>query len=218
MPRKTFYAMIGLLAFVALLARWFSASRLSSPALFVPKSRTSVETSPMCSWREPDADLRAFFPKATSRRTETLILSGMRLELAKRLGRMPSGEENSLYLHRIYHEQHLLGTVITRRVKGEYGAIEIVLAILADGSVRGVRLQRLREPKVVADALRSPQWLKAFEGKTFESQWQSGTDIPNVPTEARSSAQAVVEGVRSLLVLLETAKRRDAPKAPITHH
>lgn len=109
----------------------------------------------------------------------------------------------------------MIGTVITRRVKGEYGVIEIVLAIRVDGRVRGVRLQRLREPKVIADALRSPQWLEAFEGKTFESRWQLGKDVP---TEARSSAQAVIEGVRSLLILLETAEQRRAPAAPVTHH
>jgi hypothetical protein len=172
----------------------------------------------MCPWRDPASDLRAFFPAATRHETETRVLSGARLELTRRLGRGPRAEENSLYLHRIYHTDHRLGTVLTRRVKGEYGAIEIVLAVDMRGAIRGLRYQRLREPPPISAALHSPDWVQAFQGRSAVGDWHLGHGIPAVPAAARISAQAVVEGVRSLLVLQETAEQRGLRLAEPHHH
>ncbi|MBI5386996.1 MAG: hypothetical protein HZA90_20170, partial [Verrucomicrobia bacterium] len=167
------------------------------------------EAAPLCPWRDPDSDLKTFFPNATQHTTETRVLSGQRVELTTALGRPPSPDEHALHLHRVFHEQRVLGTVLTRRVKGEAGAIELVLAVAPDGRVRGLRLQRLREPAEIAASLQRPGWLAAFAGKTAANQWQLGADLPDVPGEARLSAQAIVEGVRSLLLLLNAAERAD---------
>ena len=164
----------------------------------------------MCPWREPDLDLREFFSDGARYETETRILSGQRLELSERLGRTPTAGENTLRVHRVFHQQQPMGLVLTSRVKGEYGAIEIVLATFPGGEVRGLRLQRLREPGSIADALQQPDWLAAFRGKTARSQWKLGDDIPDVSPPARLSAAAIVDGVRSLLILLDTAEQDGA--------
>src|SRR5205807_2669853 len=135
------------------------------------------EAAPMCPWREPEADMRRFFPGAIRHETETRILSGQRLELMRRLGRPPLPDEHSAYLHRIYTGDQLAGTILTRRVRGQYGAIEIVLAVGTGGRVRGVRLQRLREPEAIAKALQSPRWLAAFQGRTAENDWHPDRDL-----------------------------------------
>jgi hypothetical protein len=87
-------------------------------------------------------------------------------------------------------------------VRGESGVIELVLAVGADGRVAGARLQRLREPDAVAAALQSTAWLGAFRGKTADSAWWLGQEFPAVPAEARSSAEAVLDGAHSILVML----------------
>jgi hypothetical protein len=155
--------------------------------------------------------MQTFFPGATGYQAETRTLSGLRLEMARRLGRQPTAEENLLQLNRVSREQELLGYVLTQRVKGEYGAIELVLAVLTNGQVQGLRLQRLREEEVVAGALQNPAWLGSFRGKSAKNDWRLGHDIPEVVTEARSSAQAVVEGVRGLLIRLETSQVSNVP-------
>lgn len=211
MQRRWLYGGLGLALLLALAAQWISGSWVSSRDILRDKPHERVDVAPMCPWRQPEADLRVFFPDATGHQTDVRILSGARLELTRRLGRPPAPDEHSLYLHRVYHQQQLRGTVVTRRVKGEYGAIEIVLAVGADGRVRGLRLQRLREPEPIASELRSTQWRRAFEGKTARSEWRLGHDIPGVPSAARVSALAIVEGVRSLLILLETAEQPGTP-------
>jgi hypothetical protein len=175
---------------------------------------------PLCPWREPEADMQALFPGATRYDAETRILSGQRLELQTKLGRTPSGDENALHLFRIYRDQTLLGTVATRRVKGEFGAIELVLAIGADQQVRGWRVQRSREPGPIMEALSEPAWQRSFEGKSADSPWQLGLDIPMVASDALGSATAVVDGTKSLLILVAAADRAPSPSgaAPLHTH
>ncbi|MFO1511809.1 MAG: hypothetical protein U1F83_02680 [Verrucomicrobiota bacterium] len=164
--------------------------------------------APMCPWREPERDLKQFFPEATHHRIETRILSGQRLELEERLGRTPTGDENALYLYPVYRAQTQLGVVLARRVKGEFGAIELVLAVETNQQVAGLRLQRLREPETSAAALQDPQWLGSFVGKRADSSWQP--EIAGLPPEARTSAEAITEGVRSLLIQLAMADQKES--------
>ena len=173
--------------------------------------------APMCPWREPASDLKKFFPNATGYQVETRILSGLRLELAARLGRTPTGDENALRVYSVHQEQTLLGVVLTRRVKGALGAIEVVLAVNTNQQICGLRLQRLREPEVSAASLQSLEWLRSFEGKRADSSWQLGKEIPDVPADARTSAAAIIDGVRSALIWLAIeSESRGLPIAP--HH
>ena len=80
-----------------------------------------------------------------------------------------------------------------------------------------LRLQRLREPELIARALQNSDWIRSFEGKSADSMWKLGEDIPDVPSEARASALAVVEGARSLLILL-SASRKATTVATAPHH
>jgi hypothetical protein len=148
---------------------------------------------------------------------ETRILSGLRQELAVGLGRAASGDENALPVHRVYQGDKLLGNVLTRRVKGEHGAIEIVLATSLDGSVHGLRLQRLREPESNARLLQDPAWLTSFVGHRAGDALELGRDLKPVPDEARDSALAITDGVRSLLVMLSVSSASSSA-SQATHH
>jgi hypothetical protein len=199
-------------------ALWLNGSS-SGVKAFDPKVRPP-ESAPLCPWRDPVSDLKQFFPEATRHAVETRILSGQRLELAERLGRMPTGDENALHVWRVYAGVSLVGSVLTRRVKGEYGVIELVLAVEANGSVRGVRLQRLREPENIAQVLQNPNWLRSFKGRRADSLWKLGEDIPGVPAEVCASAMAMIEGARSLLILLAAGEQAISATnlAPGAHH
>jgi len=181
----------------------------------ITEIRVPEQAELMCPWREPERDLQAFFPGATGYKTETRILSAQRRLLAGKLGRQPRPDESRVYLHRVERGSRAFGYVVVRRVRGEYGAIELVVAV-ADGQVRGVRLQRHREPLAVASAINKKQWLRYFEGKRAEFDMRVGQTIPPVPPGAHASAEAVAEGVRSALVLVEVGSRHGIPEEP--HH
>jgi hypothetical protein len=191
---------------------WPNGRSGSREVVFEPSSRV-VEPAALCPWREPEADLGRFFPGATGWQAETRILSGQRLELRRLLGRALDVDENSLKVYRVLQGDRRLGAILTRRVKGEHGGIEIVLALDGDSRVSGLRLQRLREPEAIAHVLLDPAWLTAFSGKNAESDWRLGGAVPEVPSETRLSAERIVEGVRSLLILYGVAERQ-----PARHH
>jgi hypothetical protein len=200
-----------------IVALWLNGSSPEDKT-FNPQVRPP-ESAPLCPWRDPMSDLKQFFPEATRYEVETRILSGQRVELAERLGRMPTGDENALHIWRVYAGVSLVGGVLTRRVKGEHGVIELVLAVDAGRAVRGVGLQRLREPEPIAQALQNPNWLRSFERRRADSSWKLGEDIPGVPTEARASAMAVIEGTRSLLILLAASEQAISTNpATAPHH
>jgi hypothetical protein len=96
---------------------------------------------------------------------------------------------------------------VTRRVRGESGVIELVLAVDDAGNVLGAKLQRLREPDDVARQLQSDAFLGAFRGKTARSDWQLGKAFPSVSAAARSSAAALLDGTHTVLVLLDVGSR-----------
>jgi Na+-translocating ferredoxin:NAD+ oxidoreductase RnfG subunit len=199
------------------LAGW-QAARIGPPETLFEGHTKPPEPGPLCPWRQPDTDLKTLFPSATRYEVETRILSGKRTELAQRLDRAPTGDENALRFYRVYRENTALGTVLTRRVKGEYGAIELVLATDAEERVSGMRLQRLREPEPIASALENSAWQESFRGKEANSPWHLDQQTAELPVVAQGSARAVAEGVRSLLVLLATANSPGTPSLAAGHH
>jgi len=214
---KSFLLGVGTAAVAAGVGLWHQ-NRLSIAAdVPLELKRAPPESAPICPWREPEADLKRLFPHATRYEARTCILSGLRLELAERLGRPPTGDENALRLYQAYRDDTPLGFVMTRRVKGDHGAIELVLAVDAQQSVSSLHLQRWREPEAVAQALQDPAWLAAFSGKNAGSPCRIGEDLPAVRPAARASAQAIAEGVHSLLVLLALAQGPDSLSTP-SHH
>ena len=162
------------------------------------------ENTPLCPWREPQQDLKALFPEASAYATETRILSGFTAPLQKRLGRSMTVDENPLRIHRATDGARRVGAILVKRVKGEHGGIELVMGLDNDGRVRGVLIQSQREPDSVAQIIAT--LLPHFAGKTAKSPFKPGDDLPEVAPEARVTATAVAEGVRSTLIVFSFAE------------
>lgn len=198
---------LALVAVVAVAVLWPGKPGTNSEVLFEPPSR-QTESAPLCPWREPETDIAAFFPGADRRESATLILSERRLELARELGRPPTGDENALRVHRILRDRELMGTILVERVKGEHGAIELVLAVTPEGTVQGVKVQRHREPPEVEAILTGEGWLQQFKGRNLHDLQGSPQGFTSLPEAVRPSAKAVGEGIRCALVLLAMAQHR----------
>jgi hypothetical protein len=210
MPRGRLLIFGGLFL-VGLAIAWIANQRLQEPPL-PPVKAVEIQTAPLCPWRSPEADLSFFFPGATGHKEEMRILSGVRPQLRKELGRLPTAEENALRVHRITSGDTLLGYIIAARAKGEHGAIELVMALNPEGKVRGTRCQRIREPETIATALQDKRWWGAFEGKGADDKFQPGEDLPDVPVEAKESALNIADCVRSVLILFRTSEGLQTPK------
>src|SRR5438034_366077 len=78
------------------------AGTRAGPAIPIPTAAAhpTLESAPLCPWREPERDLRRFFPNATGSQEELRILSHLRVALIHDLGRPLTAEEMLL---RPYH-------------------------------------------------------------------------------------------------------------------
>ena len=151
----------------------------------------------ICPWREKDKDRARFFPAATSIHEEKLNLSLHQVEVTKRLGRKPTGDENVLPIFRALKGDTTIGYVMVRRLRGENGAVEIVLALDTAFKPIGLRVQRDREPADFRTAIDAPDFLKGCVNGNTSLMCGTG------------GVAAVQTGVRNLIALAESSGLRD---------
>jgi Na+-translocating ferredoxin:NAD+ oxidoreductase RnfG subunit len=209
MARKKWWIATVALITVAIAVQYVTARRYAADVVSLPE-RSSAKPAQMCPWRNPDRDRRILFPQATRHQARTAILTHLFAQLKEQLGRWPTADDNPLYVYDVFDGSKPVGSIAARRVKGQYGALEIVVGVDTQGAVRGVLIQRSRETAEIEAALLKSGWLNTLRGKTAQSDWSLKRQLANVPPVARPSAQAVVEGVRSLLVLINAATQATA--------
>ena len=159
----------------------------------------------LCVWRFPDRDIKEFYD-ADSYKTVFVDVSLAKKEIIeKRLNASLDPDESQFKFWPVYKKGILVGTVTTHLTKGDYGAIEVVIALEHDKMgknlrVRAVKIQRDREK--ARAALRSPEFLDQFKGKTTKDLLEVGKDIK--PAEGtKKSSHAVAFSVKKQLIAFE---------------
>ncbi len=178
--------------------------RRSLTAVFIlwclGQALSSAQAS-LCVWRKPDEDIRQFFPGAETYRTDIKEPGAKREAIEKRIGAKLDSDESEFKIYRILKGGKSIGTIMTHLGKGQFGAIEVVVAIENYGKVKGVRIQRDREK--ARAALRGAAFLGQFAGKTSKDPLTVGKDIRTAAEGAEQSSQIIAFSVKKLLVLLE---------------
>jgi hypothetical protein len=197
--------MVGALAVTV--AGAFVATDYYQPAhvAIPPIAINASESAGMCPWRNPVADMQAFFPGSDRYEQHLLIMSDLLPETLRRLGPGSRVDANGIYCYRIYKGSKRVGVVLAQRTPGEYGVVEYAEGIGPEGKIAGLRIQRLREPAATKLAIESPAWLGAFIGNSSSSRFELGADIPNVPDDSRQTAESVVSSVRRLTIEYDVA-------------
>jgi hypothetical protein len=160
----------------------------------------------ICVWRKPDADIKAFFPGAESYRTDLKPVGAQRAAIERALRAHLDPDEGDFKFYRILSGDRRVGTILTHLGKGRYGAIEVVVALDPAGSVKGVRLQVIREPNGIKRQLTAESFLGQFSGKRVVDPIQVGRDIRPVPG-AEQSSETIAFSVRKMLVIHEALDR-----------
>ena len=159
----------------------------------------------VCIWRFPDKDIQTLFSKATGYKTEVLTYSKPeRVKIESLLGAKLDDDETKFNLYRIYKDTTKIGLVLTHSVKGQYGAIEVVVGLTSKYDtilkshktvIGNVLIQRDRE--IQSKDLRSSKYLGQFIGKTVKSKFDNITLVSG----AEKSSQAIIFSVRKLLIV-----------------
>jgi hypothetical protein len=102
------------------------------------------------------------------------------------------------------------GWFFVDEVLGKHEFITYAVGLDAAGAVRGVEILVYRES--YGGQVRSPAWRAQFAGKTKESALRLDADIANI-SGATLSSRHVLEGVKRILAIHETALANDSAAA-----
>jgi len=162
----------------------------------------------LCVWRQPDSDIAAAFGSGTYKTVFVDISESTRARIEARLGFALDPDESQFKFFPVFKAGKRVGTVMTHAGKGQFGVIEVVVAVVPDSSgptVKVVRIQRDREKAKAA--LRSPAFLNQFKGRQAGSGFTVGKDIRLAAPGAERASQAVATAVRKLLVVFAELER-----------
>lgn len=162
----------------------------------------------LCVWRQPDSDISGIFGAGSYKTVFVDISDSMSQKIEKRLGFPLDADETQFKYFPVYEGKERVGTVMTHAGKGQFGAIEVVVAVVAHDSqpvIKEVRIQRDREKAKAA--LRGKEFLGQFKGKGLTDAFKVGDDMKTAVQGAEKASQAVATAARKLLVVYDELGR-----------
>jgi hypothetical protein len=175
-----------------------------------------------CDLNDPDRDVKRLFPESTG--YKTLYLSIARNggeEMLKRVESRLGDTFKGLYetidvpytMYQVFKGKDLIGYIHGVNQKGEYGGIQVFLALDLDGRIRGFYFQKMTGQ--FAGRLRDPEFGKQFVGldlRDFQDydiasgQAKAGgrvAAIKNPAPQAETDFRAALRGTKKNLILCD---------------
>lgn len=170
-----------------------------------------------CDLNDPDRDVARLFPGSTGYKTRYVSIKqsgGQPLleKVERRLGDKFKGLYETIdvpyTLYDIYKDKELVGYIHGVNQKGEYGGIQVFLALDKAGTVKAFYIQKLTSR--AAKDLRSKEFGAQFEGlalkdlEPYDPQKAAGAPGKiKAPAKAGKDFAAVLRAVKKNLILLD---------------
>jgi len=187
----------------------------------------SLAVSPLfaavgCDLNDPDRDVKRLFPESTGYRTlyvsiaqkggETLLR-----QVEARLGDRFQGLYESIdvpyTMYEVFRGKELIGYIHGVNQKGQYGGIQVFLALNPEGTIRAFYFQKLtsRQAKSLRDSRFGEQFvglsLKDFYGYDVVNHQTTGESrvarIQNPAPEAEADFRAALRAAKKNLILVD---------------
>ncbi len=187
------------------------------PALLTLLLSSPVFAAVGCDLNDPDRDVARLFPGSTGFKTRYVSIkqSGGQPLLEKieaRLGDKFKGLYETIdvpyTLYDIYKDKEVIGYIHGVNQKGEYGGIQVFLALDKAGAVKSFYIQKLTSR--VAKDLRSKEFGAQFEGLAlkdfsgYDPRKAAGApEKIKAPAKAGRDFAAVLRAVKKNLILLD---------------
>jgi len=175
-----------------------------------------------CDLNDPDKDVKRLFPGSTGYKTEYVSISqkggdSLLAAIEQRLGDKFQGlfetGDVPYTMYWVYRKKELAGYIHGVNQKGQYGGIQVFLALDTAGVIKALYFQKLTSK--AAGKLREPAFGKQFAGLTLRDFYQydvaSGrgsesakiTAIKNPAAEAASDFKVTLRAVKKNLILVD---------------
>jgi len=186
-------------------------SKVLSHVLLLALVLAGSAVASLCVWRQPDADITAIFGSGSYKTVFADITDSLKPKVEKRLGFSLDADETQFKYFPVFKGKKRVGTVMTHAGKGQFGAIEVVVAVVEGDSgpvIKEVRIQRDREKAKAA--LRSKEFLGQFKGMSANDEFLITNDESGLRTAAKGAekaSQAVATAARKLLIVYDELGR-----------
>jgi hypothetical protein len=180
-------------------------------ALLLTLLLTGSAFASLCVWRQPDADISDIFGSGSYKTVFADITEAQKQKIEKRLGFTLDADETQFKYFPVFKGTKRIGTVMTHAGKGQFGAIEVVVAVIEGDSgpvIKAVRIQRDREKAKAA--LRGKEFLGQFKGMSVNDEFLITNDesgLRSAAPGADKASQAVATAARKLLIVYEELGR-----------
>jgi len=158
----------------------------------------------LCVWRSPDEDIADIYHAESYKTVFEDISDEMRQKIEEKLGFALDADETQFKFFPVFQGEDQVGTVMTHAGKGQFGVIEVVVAVVDTGTgaiVKEVRIQRDREKAKAA--IRSKEFLSQFEGMIAGDDFSVGGNLTAASEDAIRSSEAIAAAVRKLLIVYD---------------
>jgi len=203
----------------------FSAGRrlrIAAPIVFLLAAAAALYAAVGCDLNDPDRDVKRLFPESTGYKTLYVSIArkggdALLREIERRLGDTFKGlfetADVPYTMYEIYKGDRLIGYIHGVNQKGQYGGIQVFLALDAEGTVRAFYFQKLTSR--AAKLFREPAFGKQFEGLSLMDFYAydvvSGKETPpgrlsgirNPVPEAESDFRAALRAAKKNLILAD---------------
>lgn len=175
-----------------------------------------------CDLNDPDRDVKRLFPESTGYKTLYVSIAqkggeALLREVEKRLGDGFKGLYETIEvpytMYQVFRGRDLIGYIHGVNQKGQYGGIQVFLALDLEGNIRAFYFQKLTSR--YAGSLRDAEFgkqliglnLKDFYNYDVVSGKSSGNsrvaNIRNPAPEAESDFRAALRGTKKNLILVD---------------
>jgi hypothetical protein len=165
---------------------------------------TGSTAASLCVWRSPDRDIAEIFEADGYKTVFEDIDDARQARIEERLGFELDPDETEFKFFPVFSGEDRVGTVMTHVGKGQFGAIEVVVAVVDTDSgpaIKEVRIQRDREKAKAA--LRGADFLGQFRGMGPDDDYTVGSGLKTATAGAEVASQAVATAVRKLVVVYD---------------
>lgn len=183
-------------------------------ALYFPLS--SLFAAVGCDLNDPDRDVKRLFPESTGYKTLYVSIAQrggedlLRL-VERRLGDSFKGLFETMdvpyTMYQIFRGEELIGYIHGVNQKGQYGGIQVFLALDLEGKIRAFYFQKLTSKQ--AHALRDSSFGQQFVGLSLQDFYSYDVVTGRAPGESRVSGikNPAPEADRDFLAALRATKK-----------
>lgn len=174
-----------------------------------------------CDLNDPDRDVKRLFPGSTGYKTlyksiaeqgGDALLARVETRLGDRFHGLFETADVPYTLYEIFREGKLVGYIHGVNQKGQYGGIQVFLALDPDGAIRSLYYQKLTSRQ--AERLRSREFGAQFAGlrlrdfQTYDVRTGQGgaasvAAVKNPAPEAENDFRATFRAVKKNLILMD---------------